>query len=767
MVNLRTKARGWRAWTRCVWAATVFAVATPVQAEHYFVHNQSAYADALSRVKAGDVIILANGEWRDFELVITGKGRKDQPITLVPEEAGKVFLTGRSSLRLGGEHIVVTGLVFKNGYSPRGEVISFRRTKEDIARNSRVTEVVVDHFNKPDRHESDHWVGMYGRGNRFDHSHLVGKTNEGVTLAVHLDSPESRENGHRIDHNYFGPRPVLGSNGGETIRIGTSQHSMHRSDTLVENNVFDRCDGEVEIISSKSGGNVFRGNLFLRSRGALTLRHGDHNLVERNVFLGHGAQYTGGIRVINRNQTVRGNYLEGLRGIGFSSALTVMNGVPNSPVNRYVQVDNALIERNTVVDSARITLAAGSDEERSAVPVDSKMRGNLFVAPAGGDLFRIEDDISGIAGVGNVLLGNGVTPDGLAVELHEAAMVRGANGLLYPEGTALAQVGAPRDLEPMKLSQVGVAWYAKPGDAEPFDSSGAVRDVSPGEDTLADAADAAIEGETLLLAPGDYVVNRVIGVDKTLSIRGPASTASPQAMIQFTRPSLLDLREGGNLQLEDVTIDGSLAPDSVGNSVIRTATFPPRANMRIRLVGVTVRNLQVNKSFNVLTLGKGTFAYRVSISDSEFADISGTVVSASAETEDYGRYNVEFLDIVDSSFASVGGPIAQVYRGGTDESTFGPSVTIAGNVLTNVGNAKSNSARGSILLHGVQTADLARNVVTDSAPLRIVHTVGIPRTSITGNTLTHTRPPILEELVFKGEPRVQLTGNLIDGQPGQ
>lgn len=745
----------------------MFAVATPLHAEHYTVHNQNEYANALRRIKAGDNIILANGEWRDFELVITGKGRKDRPITVTAEEAGKVLLTGRSSLRIGGEHIVVTGLVFRNGYSPRGEVISFRRTREDVARNSRVTEVVVDGFNKPDRHESDYWVGMYGRGNRFDHNHLVGKTNEGVTLAVRLDSPESRENGHRIDHNYFGPRPVLGSNGGETIRIGTSQYSMYRSNTLVEDNVFDRCDGEVEIISSKSGGNVFRGNLFLRSRGALTLRHGDDSLVERNVFMGHGAQYTGGIRVINRNQTVRGNYLEGLRGTGFSSALTVMNGVPDSPVNRYVQVDNALIERNTFVDSARITLAAGADEERSAVPVDSRMRGNLFVAPAGGDLFRIEDDISGISWAGNVVLGNGATPDGLAAEVREAAMIRGANGLLYPEDPALADVGAPRDLEPVQFSQVGVAWYAKPGDADPFDSPGAVRDVAPGEDTLADAADAAVAGETLLLAPGEYVVNRAIGVDKTLSIRGRASTAGPQTVIRFTRPSLLDLREGGNLQLENVTIDGSLAPDSVGNSVIRTATFPPRANMRIRLADVTIRNLQVNKSFNVLTLGKGTFAYRVSISDSEFADISGAVVSAAAETEDYGRYNVEFLDIVDSRFANVGGPIAHVYRGGTDESTFGPSVTIAGNVLANIGNSRVDGTGGSILLHGVQTADLARNVVTDSAPWRIVHTVGIPRTSITGNRFIRTRLPVLEELVFEGEPRVQLAGNLTDGQPGK
>jgi poly(beta-D-mannuronate) lyase len=96
----------------------------------------------------------------------------------------------------------------------------------------------------------------------------VGKSNQGVTMAVRLDSAESQENRHRVDYNYFGPRPVLGSNGGETLRIGTSQYSLTNSFTTVENNYFDRCDGEVEIISSKSGGNTFRGRSHARGCAA-------------------------------------------------------------------------------------------------------------------------------------------------------------------------------------------------------------------------------------------------------------------------------------------------------------------------------------------------------------------------------------------------------------------------------------------------------------------------------------------------------------------
>ncbi|MEP1606449.1 MAG: polysaccharide lyase 6 family protein, partial [Marinomonas sp.] len=282
--------------------------ASPALAEKILVKTQAEYFAAAKQVEAGDTIILANGIWRDFEIVLTGKGTAKKPIALTSEDPGKVIISGKSNLRIGGEQILVTGLTFRDGYSPTGEVLSFRRTKKDLANNSRMTEMVVDGFSKPDRYESDYWVGMYGKNNRFDHSYLAGKTNKGVTFAVRLDSPESQKNGHRIDHNYFGHRPVLGSNGGETLRVGTSKYSASISNTLIDSNYFERTDGEVEIISIKAGVNIVRGNVFDSSRGAVTLRHGNGNLIERNVFLGRGKDHTGGIRVINGDQTVRENY---------------------------------------------------------------------------------------------------------------------------------------------------------------------------------------------------------------------------------------------------------------------------------------------------------------------------------------------------------------------------------------------------------------------------------------------------------------------------
>src|SRR5690606_7963466 len=89
---------------------------------------------------------------------------------------------------------------------------------------------------------------------------------------------------------------------GETLRVGTSHYSLSNSSTIIENNVFDRCDGEVEIISIKSGANIIRNNLIFESKGAVVLRHGNKNIVEGNVFLGNGVDHTGGIRVIRSEE---------------------------------------------------------------------------------------------------------------------------------------------------------------------------------------------------------------------------------------------------------------------------------------------------------------------------------------------------------------------------------------------------------------------------------------------------------------------------------
>lgn len=309
---------------------------------------------------------------------------------------------------------------------------------------------------------------MYGKNNRFDHNYLAGKNNNGVTMAVHLNSEASQLNRHQIDHNYFGYRPILGSDGGETLRIGTSQYSISNSFTIVEDNYFDRCDGEVEIISNKAGGNVFRRNVFFESRGTLTLSHGNGNLVEENVFFGNGVDQTGGIRVISKRQMIRNNYMEGLTGTHFGSAFVIMNGVPDSPIDRYQQVESSSIVNNTIINASHIELAAGSDSERSAVPKTTRFNNNLVYNTDGKDPFTVHDDISGIKFKGNVH--NEIVEFQLSkgFSSRKIELTRLENGLLVPADGALKGKGVDVSLKVLDRAETGPDWYPKPDRADQF-----------------------------------------------------------------------------------------------------------------------------------------------------------------------------------------------------------------------------------------------------------------------------------------------------------
>jgi len=725
----------------------------------HFVNTPEAYQAVLNVVKPGETIVLENGIWNDFEIIFKAEGTANAPITLTAETKGEVILSGQSNLRLAGKHLVVSGLVFKNGFTPSSEVVSFRLNKEELAFHSRVTEVVIDNYSNPDRFESDYWVGLYGQNNRFDHNHLVGKTNKGVTLAVRLTSENSQQNYHRIDHNYFGPRPIFGSNGGETLRIGTSHHSLTDSFTVVENNYFDRCNGEVEIISVKSGKNYIRNNTFFESRGTLTLRHGNGNVIENNVFFGNGVDHTGGIRVINRDQTVRNNYLEGLTGYRFGSGLTVMNGVPNSPINRYHQVVNAQITHNTLINVEHIHLAAGSDAERAAVPIDSVVNNNLIFNQNNKAPFSVFDDISGISFSGNVSnkLTNNKIESGIST--RDISLTRAANGLLYPtkvlENSLANHVGISRDLKPTQKNDTGTRWYQKSEPSVAF-ASGKTTTVKASGDALYSAIEQASSGDVLLLEDGVYDVEKIIKLTKTISIK---AKNKHEAMITFGRSTLFEINNGGSLSLDGLVVSGVNSADYSGNTFVRTAKWGMYKNYRFAIKNSVIKDLNINHSFHFFNSGSRAFAQTIDVENNAFENITGDIFRLNKEQDDLGIYNAEYVNMTNNTFKNIEGGIVHLYRGGSDESTFGPHLRFNGNTLTNVGLGKRNKSQSVLALHGVQVTHVNNNVFNRSALIKVEHTVGEPITFITNNKLVNTPQPKVTELCVKGPHTAILRNN--------
>jgi poly(beta-D-mannuronate) lyase len=342
-------------------------------AEDYKV--TSATALAALNLLPGDQVILSGSSWKNQQLIFKGKGTAEKPIILISENPGKLICSGNSTLKIDGAWLVVDGLAFANGFSEQGDVITFSKTST----NCRLTNTSILNYNHPDKTKDYKWVSVYGTHNRVDHCAFTGKTHQGTTLVVWLSETP---NYNKIDHNYFGPRPDLGVNGGESIRIGTSDWSMHDSYTQVEYNIFDKCNGETEIISIKSGHNLISNNLFYECVGTLTFRHGNSSEVANNFFIGNKVKNTGGIRIIGEQQNVHDNYLQGLTGTDLRAAISIMNTFERPKLNEYWQVKNATVKNNIIVDCATaFAVGAGKNEQRVVPPMGLSIIDNYILRP--------------------------------------------------------------------------------------------------------------------------------------------------------------------------------------------------------------------------------------------------------------------------------------------------------------------------------------------------------------------------------------------------
>ncbi len=306
---------------------------------------------------AGDTIVMKNGTWTNQAISLRADGTADNPIVLIAETAGQVILNGSSKLGFAGKYIVISGLYFKDGTLSGSDVVSFRTSSSSLAENCRVTNTAIENYNPAVNTTDSKWVSLYGENNKVDNCTFINKNNSGTLLVVWLKSGVIPK--HIIENNYFGYRNSNLDNSGnelngqEIIRIGDSSTSMQTANCKVAGNIFEKCNGEIEVISNKSGENYYSNNLFLECKGMLTLRHGNNCTVDGNYFIGNGISNSGGVRIIGENHKVFNNYFENLTGTNYRSALCMVRGKENSALNDYFQIKNALVAFNTMVNCSQ------------------------------------------------------------------------------------------------------------------------------------------------------------------------------------------------------------------------------------------------------------------------------------------------------------------------------------------------------------------------------------------------------------------------------
>lgn len=641
-------------------------LATPMagEARDYMI-SLPGVADCLKKAVAGDRIIIEAGTYRDVDLKWKAVGTKQAPIT-VEAKPGTVLITGRSSLVMGGKHLVVSGLEFRNGYPSRRSVVEFAGGK-DFAQDCNLTRCVIDNYNTEDRSQSKSYIYLSGQRNRVDHCELLRKYNLGVTLLVNLNGANNLNNHHQIDHNYFGPREVYGSNGAETMRIGTSQQSYETSATTVCDNFFDRCSGEVEVISIKSCDNIVRGNYLWECEGVVALRHGKRNLVENNTFVGNGKRNTGGVRVVDSDHVIRNNIFVSLAGQRFFSALGVMNAVPNSLPNRYVQVSDITITDNVYVDCTNLEFGTGADAERTSAPRSIDFKRNRLCVSGMQNPFQMVDKASEVRFADNI-------------------MNKNLEGL--PSGIKIAKVKLPMvpTYQQMISRTIGkLSETAKTAKAE-------ARTVMVAKDAdLPQVLAQAEDGDSFVLQGDEYKLVKTVLVQKNVTIRS-ASGKTLLRSVGTSVPHLMTIDNGGSLEVEGLVFDGRLEPGGsspeTGISTAKTMTTP----YKLKVNNCKFINFGEN-GCAAIRGQKSTFADSLIVTGCLIADCSGGGVDFASEKDDKGRYNAENMLIENCEFRRLLGTPVNVYRGGSDESTAGPYVTVRNCFFYDC----CNKQRGSVL----------------------------------------------------------------------
>ncbi len=376
----------------------------------------------VSDSRPGDTITLADGIYDGDMCELVAKGTTTHPITIQAKNIGKAVIQGPLSIE--GDYINLVGLRFekKGSIKIRGTGCRISRcVMTDVQVNSWIDvlpesqQIEIDYCRFENKTNNSHH-----EGDRFDNRQLM-------RLIV-----RNKGEKHHIHHNYFVdiPEGKL-DNGYETLQLITEGNPWDpepgHCGTLIEYNLFERCNGEGEIISVKSNGNFLRRNTFRDCRGALVLRHGDGNVVSENFFFGEGEHRAGGVRLQGTDQVVVNNLFHSLNAFGVG----MMDGASD---DLYVRVERALVAFNTFVrcSPAMVVGFNHSGYPNGTAPKDCVVANNAFVLPERTVELKHDDEPVDWSWEGNVTDGDLGMParDGIKVERVDVDYL--PNGVVAP-----------------------------------------------------------------------------------------------------------------------------------------------------------------------------------------------------------------------------------------------------------------------------------------------------------------------------------------------
>ena len=396
-------------------AAVLFPVLTVAAfAETHVVDSITALQLKINDAAPGDIITLKDGVYTTNKAItVSRRGTAEQRILIAAESIGGVEINGTHGFNFvqPAAFLTVQGFVFKHAAG--------RNTVGSGTAHVRFTRNV---FQCPG---DGAYLTVVGDDAQIDYNEFRDKKSSGTMLSVTGTGTQAARRAW-VHHNHFHDFSNVGGSGAETLRFGLSQLSLSNAAGLVEHNLFERCNGEVELISNRSSGNTYRYNTLVDSPNSqLSLRHGNECLIYGNYL-----RNTEGLRIFGDRHQVFSNYFE-KNYIGINIGNGGGEVAEGAPLTSHDRPDDCVIVHNTLVEnrthyqmSKRTPTALGATNTTFA---NNVLQGGIAV--------KIEGPNAGAVWLGNVLWSVSTAGD-IPAEGYVVAdpkLVPDANGILRPD----------------------------------------------------------------------------------------------------------------------------------------------------------------------------------------------------------------------------------------------------------------------------------------------------------------------------------------------
>ena len=446
-----------------------------------------------------------------------------------------------------------------------------------------------------------------------------------------------------------------------------------------------------------------------------------------------------------------------------------MNGIPKSPLNRYIQVTDVVVAHNTWVNcTSPLQFGVGSNvdqkdilpasEIRSERPIRTIVANNLIYNDKGDKQPIVaHDSLDGIDFESNILNNQGVsfkeisgieTKDFTLSELEKNIFIpvndlsdsKLYNGFEFDlittdlfgnsrtkKNSVGAITGVPSEKPNlMDMSQYGPDWY-------PLKSS---IDNSP-KNHLANSTAKLISmihkaksGDTILLTSNNYKIKTSFKIDKNLTIR--SVDTNKKVTIHYTgeaKTPAFEMNPKGQLTLIGVNLKGSKAQYA----------FASLKNNMSSLYNLTVMDSEISDFDYVLKAYKYSFSEYIKLKSTRITNCANGL-ELSEETDDKGEYNAENI-YIDS--CGVDKNVIDYYRGGYDESTVGGNLNVTNSTFTQCGAKEEDG----ILLntYGIINVHLSGNKFIDNKVKFVARLWGAKNNTHSNNEIINSGELIVEE----------------------